>query len=177
MRNVAATRARARVFVDQSGWPNYRSRSDTTIVSHASALRVVRVDLWGRPATVYVNANFSIYSAQRCNAARGFCVKELRPASRAGDALRPLSPTISITGGEPSKDARLERILHIVAAPWAPRKTLTTNGPGWFDRRNGVPGRAQSPQHQRGASRHGCGPVIYWRDSADSTICTVFLGG
>lgn len=119
---------------------------------------VVKFDLWGRPVTVYNNANLSIYSAQPCNAACRFCVEELRPASRGGllsrqktverdasryfaalsetlHALRPLSPTISITGGEPSKDRRLPRILDAVAACPAPRRTLTTNGSGLYDER------------------------------------------
>jgi cyclic pyranopterin phosphate synthase len=118
----------------------------------------VEFDLWARPVTVYANANFSIYSAQPCNAACRFCVEELRPASRGAQlstqkslerddaryfealeeclhALRPLTPTLSITGGEPSKDRRLPQILEQVAAHPAPRKTLTTNGSGLFDNR------------------------------------------
>ena len=124
--------------------------------TNSTARGVVEFDLWGRPLTVYANANFSIYSAQPCNAACRFCVEELRPASRGSllaaqksaerddtayfqalevtlNALRPLSPTISITGGEPSKDRRLPRILDLVSAHPAPRKTLTTNGSGLFD--------------------------------------------
>jgi cyclic pyranopterin phosphate synthase len=122
------------------------------------ARKLVTFDLWGRPITVYANANFSIYSAQPCNAACRFCVEELRPASRGVNlaaqktverndgpyfdalaetlsALRPLAPTLSITGGEPSKDRRLPQILDLVAAQPAPRKTLTTNGSGLFDAR------------------------------------------
>jgi cyclic pyranopterin phosphate synthase len=131
------------------------------LFTNSTARRIVEFDLWGRPVTVYANANLSIYSAQRCNAACRFCVEELRPASRGRllstqksvehdevryfqaleqtlEALRPLSPTISITGGEPSKDARLGRILQLAAAYWAPRKTLTTNGSGLFDRRDHI---------------------------------------
>jgi cyclic pyranopterin phosphate synthase len=127
------------------------------LFENSTARGVVRVDLWGRPVTVYGNANFSIYSAQACNAACRFCVEELRPASRGVAlavqrnverddglyfaaleeslaALRPLSPTISITGGEPSKDRRLPGILEVVSRYRAPRKTLTTNGSGLVDR-------------------------------------------
>jgi cyclic pyranopterin phosphate synthase len=145
-------------FVEE--WRRKKCRA-FDLFANSTARRVVEFDLWGRPVTVYANANFSIYSAQRCNAACRFCVEELRPASRGGllsvqkfvenddtlyfaaleqtlDALRPLSPTISITGGEPSKDARLGRILRLVSAHWAPRKTLTTNGSGLFDIREGA---------------------------------------
>ncbi|HEY3838819.1 MAG TPA: radical SAM protein [Bryobacteraceae bacterium] len=126
------------------------------LFQNSTARRVVRFDLWGQPVTVYANANFSIYSAQPCNAACRFCVEELRPASRGAllksqrqierddatyfaalekslDAVRPLSPTISITGGEPSKDRRLPDLLKIVSRYWGPRKTLTTNGSGLRD--------------------------------------------
>jgi cyclic pyranopterin phosphate synthase len=140
-------------FVD--AWRRDKCRA-FDLFGNSTARRVVEFKLWGRGVTVYANANFSIYSAQRCNAACRFCVEELRPASRGGllavqksvehdearyfraleqtlDALRPLSPTISVTGGEPSKDPRLGRILQLVAAQWALRKTLTTNGSGLFD--------------------------------------------
>ncbi len=124
---------------------------------NSTAQSVTEFSLWGHPVRVYANANFSIYSGQRCNASCRFCVEELRPISRgislatqqrrAVDdsiyftkleeclfALSPLSPSISITGGEPSKDPRLPKILHIVRRFWAPRKTLTTNGSGLLDK-------------------------------------------
>ena len=92
------------------------------LYENSTAQNVVRFDLWGRPVTLYANANLSIYSAQRCNAACRFCVEELRPLSRGRllqlqkttepddtryfralentlEALAPLSPTLSITGG------------------------------------------------------------------------------
>ena len=99
-------------------------------------------------------------SAQRCNAACPFCVEELRPASRgielnlqkrreANDeiyfdrlsmvleALWPLRPSISITGGEPSKDFRLPRILRTLGTFHERKRTLTTNGSGLLDVREG----------------------------------------
>jgi molybdenum cofactor biosynthesis enzyme MoaA len=123
---------------------------------NSTARKTCTINLWGRKTQIYANANLSIYSAQRCNAACPFCVEELRPASRGIElaaqktteqddnryfekldstlaALRPLNPTISITGGEPSKDPRLPRILRTVAR-YRPRKcTITTNGSGLFD--------------------------------------------
>ena len=52
------------------------------VFKNSTGRGVVEFELWGRPVTVYSNANFSIYSAQPCNAACRFCVEELRPASR-----------------------------------------------------------------------------------------------
>lgn len=102
---------------------------------------------------VYRNVNLSIYSGQRCNARCPFCVEELRPASRGGELeaqkhgesddaryfsrleaalalTRPLDPSLSITGGEPSLDPRLPGILARVAAAGLRKRTLTTNASG-----------------------------------------------
>lgn len=102
---------------------------------------------------VYDNVNLSIYSGQTCNARCPFCVEELRPLSKglelAADKarpapeeayferlaqvlelVRPLDPSTSITGGEPSIDPRLPRTLDVVAAAGMRKRTLTTNGSG-----------------------------------------------
>src|SRR5581483_5460076 len=112
-----------------------RRKSDAfDLYGNSTARRTKRLNLWGRFVDVYANANLSIYSGQTCNARCPFCVEELRPASRgtqlaeqksveADDGryfsalretlqmLRPLDPTVSVTGGEASKDPRLPRIL------------------------------------------------------------------
>jgi len=128
--------------------------------ANSTAGHTIRFDLWGSEVEVYANANLSIYSAQTCNARCPFCVEELRPASRGMElahqrtveqddgryfealgktlqALRPLTPTFSITGGEPSKDARLPRILRTCAGFDSPRRTITTNGSGLLDLHEG----------------------------------------
>lgn len=127
---------------------------------NSTARRVVEFELWGRPVRAYANANLSIYSAQTCNAHCRFCVEELRPASRGRelarqkvierdddayferleqtlDGLRPLEPSVSITGGEPSLDPRLPDILRMLAAKDARQRTMTTNGSGLLQVRNG----------------------------------------
>jgi cyclic pyranopterin phosphate synthase len=143
--------------------PEWRRRKSAAfdLAGNSTAGRSIELDLWGRPIFVYANANFSVYSAQVCNARCRFCVEELRPASRgralvqqrtveADDAryftaleqslevLRPLGPTISITGGEPSKDPRLPRILALCARFPSKRRSLTTNGSGLLDVRDGA---------------------------------------
>jgi len=144
--------------------PDWRSRQSAAfdLYGNSSARRVVDFRLWGRPVTVYANANLSIYSAAPCNARCAFCVEEIRPASRGAAlatqktfetddgryfaaldavlaALRPLRPSVSITGGEPSRDARLPRLLQALQGAGARKLTLTSNGSGLLDRREGRP--------------------------------------
>ena len=126
----------------------------------STAGRTIRFPLWGRPVTAYGNANLSIYSGRACNAKCPFCVEELRPASRGMSlacqkaveeddriyfaaleeilrALKPLGPSVSVTGGEPSIDPRLPRILRTLWAHRMRKRTITTNGSGLLDAREG----------------------------------------
>lgn len=140
----------------------WRRRKSAAFARDAGAFAdsAVPITLWGRLVRVYRNANLSVYSAQACNARCPFCVEELRPASRGGalatqkrvesddhayfaaldDTLRevaPLRPSVSVTGGEPSKDPRLPRILRTLAEHDARKRTMTTNGSGLLDVRDG----------------------------------------
>lgn len=147
--------------------PEWRDRQSAAfdLAANSTARKIVTIDLWGQAATIYANANLSIYSAQPCNARCAFCVEELRPASRGValdvqktiedddtryfaamqavlEALRPLNPSVSVTGGEPSQDARLPRILRTLRAAdgqGARKRTVTTNGSGLLDMREGRP--------------------------------------
>jgi GTP 3',8-cyclase len=51
--------------------------------------------------------------------------------------LRPLDPSVSVTGGEPSIDPRLPAILCTLARHNARKRTMTTNGSGLLDVREG----------------------------------------
>ena len=75
--------------------------------TNSSARRTLTFSLWGRLVTVYANANLSIYSAQRCNAACPFCVEELRPASRGVS----LQSQKRIANDDEAYFARLEQSL------------------------------------------------------------------
>jgi molybdenum cofactor biosynthesis enzyme MoaA len=144
-------------FVDE--WRRRKSAA-FDLECNSTAGRVVELALWGRPVRVYANANLSVYSAQRCNARCPFCVEELRPASRGTElalqkaveiddkcyferlervleALRPLDPSVSVTGGEPSLDPRLPAILRLLADRGARKRTLTTNSTGLLHVREG----------------------------------------
>ncbi len=127
---------------------------------NSTARRTITIPIDGRSIEIYANANFSVYSAQVCNARCPFCVEELRPASRGKElapqrtvetddevyfaalerslaAVRPLDPSVSVTGGEPSKDPRLPRILRTLLAHQARKRTVTTNGSGLLDEGEG----------------------------------------
>lgn len=130
------------------------------LLGNSTARATVSVDFWGDRREVYANANLSVYSGERCNARCAFCVEELRPASRGRElsetratledddayfgaltqvlaAVRELGPSVSVTGGEPSRDPRLPRTLRTLADAGARKRTLTTNGSGLFDVREG----------------------------------------
>ena len=140
-------------------WRRQKSRA-FALERNSTARRTVELSLWGRRLHVYANANLSIYSGRRCNGACPFCVEELRPAARGRTLaeqrqvepddrryfaaleevlgeVRPLDPSVSITGGEPSLDPRLPRILRTLHAHGARKRTITTNGSGLLDVREG----------------------------------------
>lgn len=142
--------------------PEWRRRKSAAfeLATNSTARATRELDLWGTTRRVYANANLSVYSAERCNARCAFCVEELRPASRGLElaqqkrvlpddarwlealdevlrALAPLDPSVSITGGEPSKDPRLPTTLRLLAERRARKRTLTTNGSGLLDVREG----------------------------------------
>ncbi len=131
-----------------------KRRQDLFEVGRTSTGRTfIPVDFGGRRFRVYDNANLSVYSAQTCNAKCPFCVEELRPLSRGVtledqkrvehsdgryfEALKQtlarlteVRPSVSITGGEPSLDPRLPRILKVLRSADARKLTMTTNASG-----------------------------------------------
>ena len=144
-------------FVD--AWRRAKSRA-FDLERNSTAGRTVTLELWGAARAIYANATPSISRALSCTARCTFCVEELRPASRGValeaqktvepddgryfarleevlEALRPLDPSVSVTGGEPSKDPRLPRILRTLARQEARKRTLTSNGSGLLDVREG----------------------------------------
>lgn len=105
----------------------------------------------GRDYLVYYNVNLSVFVSDECNASCNFCVARLRyfhegvdyikPAiaddeeyfSRLNEvisAVKPLNPSVSLTGGEPTISPRLPRILTILASHNVRKRTITTNGSG-----------------------------------------------
>ncbi len=142
--------------------PEWRGRKCEafSLADNSTAGTTTRVSLWGATNEIYSNANLSVYSAQSCNARCMFCVEELRPASRGMELgkqksiervdaiyfsalestlneLSGLNPSVSVTGGEPSKDSRLARILQLLQRKNMRKRTMTTNGSGLFDEIDG----------------------------------------
>ena len=114
----------------------------------------------GKEKQVYSNVNLSIFTDDYCNANCKFCVAQLRYEDKgqmykkgriASDEeyyrrldevlayLRPLNPSVSITGGEPTKSHRLIPILEMIEKYGYRKRTLTTNGSGLFDIVDGKP--------------------------------------
>lgn len=105
----------------------------------------------GEAYEVYGNANFSVVATNACNAKCRFCVQELKYEKAAGDyctsssgapkddgyfasldraltAVKPLDPSVAITGGEATMEPRLPRTLEILASHGVRKRVLTTNG-------------------------------------------------
>lgn len=100
---------------------------------------------------VYKNLNFSIFIDDYCNADCKFCVAQLRYEhkkalyqkehikdvdkylNRLNEVLkiiRPLNPSVSITGGEPTLSPILTEVLKLVDSYNFRKRTITTNGSG-----------------------------------------------
>ena len=100
---------------------------------------------------VYKNFNFSIFVDDYCNADCKFCVAQLRYSQkklmyckkhiedndlylkRLDEILkivRPLNPSISITGGEPTLSPIITDILKLIDKYDFRKRTITTNGSG-----------------------------------------------
>lgn len=100
---------------------------------------------------VYGNVNFNIFIDDYCNADCKFCVAQLRYEhkhamykkahienidmylKRLDEVLkivRPLNPSVSITGGEPTLSPILTEVMKLVDSYNFRKRTITTNGSG-----------------------------------------------
>lgn len=107
---------------------------------------------------VYKNFNFSIFIDDYCNADCKFCVAQLRYAHKQAlyqkehitdldkylsrleyilKLIRPLNPSVSITGGEPTLSPILTDVMKLVDDLGFRKRTITTNGSGLFNIQNG----------------------------------------
>lgn len=106
----------------------------------------------------YKNLNLSIFVDDECNADCRFCVAQLRYEHRKQlyrkehisddaqylsrlrevlEAVRPLNPSVSITGGEPTISPRLLPIIRMVDELGFRKRTITTNGSGLLNASEG----------------------------------------
>ncbi|NVM01003.1 MAG: 4Fe-4S cluster-binding domain-containing protein [Candidatus Helarchaeota archaeon] len=141
--------------------PEFRQFKQTIfdLKTNSTTKSLINWDVKGKTYKVYSNVNLSIYSGQECNGNCSFCVEQLRPLSRGRslesqktiisddkeyfkllektlNATKQLNPSISITGGEPSKDIRLCSILDCIINSNMRKRTMTTNGSGLLDVNN-----------------------------------------
>lgn len=103
---------------------------------------------------VYKNLNFSIFIDDFCNANCKFCVAQLRYENRGCvyrknklpvnewldrlaytlEVVRPLNPSISITGGEPTVSKKLIPTLKMIDELGFRKRVITTNGSKLFNK-------------------------------------------
>ena len=107
---------------------------------------------------IYGNVNLSIFVDDYCNADCKFCVAQLRFENRAMvfqknrikdddeffsrieevlKYLKPINPSISLTGGEPTKSSRLPGLLRLINKYGYRKRIITTNGSGLLDKMEG----------------------------------------
>lgn len=107
---------------------------------------------------VYKNFNFSIFIDKHCNADCKFCVAQLRYENMKAlynknsindsskylerldeilQKIRPLNPSVSITGGEPTISPILTDVLKLIDKYGFRKRTITTNGSGLFNIQDG----------------------------------------
>ena len=100
---------------------------------------------------VYKNFNFSIFITDYCNADCKFCVAQLRYQHKNAmyrkehikdnkeylrrleevlKVIRPLNPSVSITGGEPTLSPILVDVIELIEKYNFRKRTITTNGSG-----------------------------------------------
>ena len=110
---------------------------------------------------VYKNINFSIFITDYCNACCKFCIEQVEYRNKKQmllekerivddeeylsrlryvlEQIKPLNPSISITGGEPSMSHRFCSVLHLLAEFSFRKVTINTNGSGLKKIVNGQP--------------------------------------
>lgn len=131
--------------------PAYEKRQELFNVEDYS---FTNFDFDGKERQVYNNANLSVFVDDYCNANCKFCVAQLRFENRGMQfkkrkiendqeyfdrldsvlsKIASLNPSISLTGGEPTKSNRLPEILRIINHHGLRKRTFTTNGSGLLD--------------------------------------------
>ncbi len=108
-------------------------------------------DFFKQKYKVYHNTNLSIHVTDKCNADCAFCIAHLRYLNDGNVYIKPeienddiyfkrlddvlkniksINPSVSITGGEPTVNRKLPRILDVLMSHNVRKRTITTNGSG-----------------------------------------------
>lgn len=111
---------------------------------------IKELELAGKTYDVYSNVGLTIYVTNRCNSDCSFCMnkyeenflcsKEIQNdeeyLSRLEyilQILKPINPSIMITGGEPTKSRRLPEVIKLVHKYGYKLRSFSTNGTGLLD--------------------------------------------
>lgn len=116
---------------------------------------LIPININDKEYLVYGNVNLSIFLTDKCNGDCKFCVAQLRyindgseyvkpsindikeyfyKLNQVLDVVKPLNPSLSLTGGEPTIDPKLPTILKILDKHNVRKRTLTTNGSGLLNK-------------------------------------------
>jgi len=111
---------------------------------------IKKMDFAGKEYDIYSNVGLTIYVTNRCNADCYFCMNKyeanflcskeilddeeyLRRLEYILQYLRPLNPSVMITGGEPTKSKRLPEVIKLVHKYGYKLRSFSTNGSGLLD--------------------------------------------
>ena len=140
---------RQHTFNKKLRWLRQYTKESNSIDWDASDYEFINYEFETGPRKVYKNFNLSIFVDDYCNANCRFCVAQLRYQNRnlmyqkkhiedrdkylyrlerILAAVRPLNPSISLTGGEPTLSPNFVDILKLVDKYGFRKRTITTNG-------------------------------------------------
>lgn len=130
---------------------NFEMRYNRQEMFDITKKKLLPFTVGGKNYLVYGNVNLSIFVSSYCNGSCNFCVAQLRyfhegaeyakPAINSKgeyfdklrlmlETVKPLNPSVSLTGGEPTLDPKLPKMLEILAEYGVRKRTITTNGSG-----------------------------------------------
>lgn len=111
---------------------------------------IKHLEIASKPYDIYSNAGLTIYVTNVCNSDCTFCMNKyeenflcskeikndeeyLKRLEYILQILRPLNPSIMITGGEPTKSKRLPAVIKLVHKYGYKLRSFSTNGTGLLD--------------------------------------------
>lgn len=127
--------------------PSWMPKTETHDVEKYT---IKQMELAGKTYDVYSNVGLTIYVTNRCNSDCNFCMNKyeenfLRSEELMDDEeylnrleyilqiLKPINPSIMITGGEPTKSRRLPEVIKLVHKYGYKLRSFSTNGTGLLD--------------------------------------------
>lgn len=111
---------------------------------------IKQMELAGKTYDVYSNVGLTVYVTNRCNSDCDFCMNKyeenflcskeimddeeyLNRLEYILQVLKPINPSIMITGGEPTKSKRLPEVIKLIHKYGYKLRSFSTNGTGLLD--------------------------------------------